>query len=116
MELRTLGDARASTRVLYDLFLRQLGCARRYGHGTWMLAHWTEDVWYGWGLGSEGAALRALLETEAPVRVVAAPHGLKMTISRLGMRLDRAKAPSAPLALGSPPAPLARRSERANTM
>lgn len=116
MELRTLADARASPRVLYDLFLRQLGCARRYGHGTWMLAHWTEDVWYDWGLGRDAADLRALLENDAPVRVVAAPRGLKVTISRLGTRLDRAKAPSAPPAPGSLPGPPAKRSGRANTM
>jgi len=116
MELRTLDDARASPRVLYDLFLRQLGCARRYGHGTWMLARWTEDVWYGWGLASDGAALRALLESEASVCVAASSRGLKVTISRLGTRLDRAKAPSAPPVPGTLPALLAKRSGRANTM
>ena len=116
MELRTLADARVSTRVLYDLFCRQLADARRYGYGTWMLALWTEDVWYGWGLGSDAASLRALVEADAHVRVVGSPKGLRVTTSRQGTPLDRARAPSAQPAPRLPPAPLAMRSSRANTM
>lgn len=116
MELRTLADARASARVLYDLFCRQLADARRYGYGTWMLAHWSEDVWYGWGLGADAADLRALIEAEAHVRVVGGPTGLRVTTSRQGMPLDCARAPSAPPGPAQMPDPLAMRSLRANTM
>ena len=116
MELCTLADARASPRVLYALFLRQVAAARRYGHGTWMLAHWTQDVWYGWGLGAEAAELRTRIEGSAHVRVVSDRKGLKVTTSRQGTPQDRAKVPSAPPAPGRPPVPPAMRSSRANTM
>ena len=116
MELRTLADARASARVLYALFCRQRDDAHRYGYGTWMLVRWSEDVWYGWGLGSEAADLRALIEGEAHVRVVGGPTGLRVTTSRQGTPLVRARAPSAPPGPARPPAPLAMRSSRANTM
>jgi hypothetical protein len=116
MQLLTLSDARASPRVLQTLFLRQVADARRYGHSTWMLAVWHHDVWYGWGLGAEAYGLRSLLESYAPVRVVSTPRGLRVTTNRLGTPLDRAKAPSAPLAPESQPVLPATRSLRANTM
>lgn len=116
LELRTLADARASPRVLYDLFLRQVAASRKYGYGTWMLARWTEDVWYGWGTTRDATALRLLLESEAPVYVVGTARGLKVSINTTGTHLVRAKAPSAPPAPISPPALPAMRSGRANTM
>jgi len=116
MDLRTLSDARVSARALYALFCRQLADARRYGHGSWMLARWTEDVWYGWGTGMEVADLRTLIEATAHVRVVGIKTGLRVTTSRQGMPQACARALSAPLGSEQQPVLPAMRSMRANTM
>lgn len=118
LELRTLDDARASSRALYDLFLRQVGRAIRHGHNNWKLVRWSEDVCFNWGMRSEGARLIARLERAAqvPVRIHTLYNGLNVTINTPGTHPRLAKAPSGRPGQGTLPAPQAKHSAQANTM
>lgn len=77
-ELHTLDDAHDLSRALYILFTKQYECARKHGHGTWMLVRWSEEVMYAWGMRGECMELRQRMERDAPVRIACTRKGIKV--------------------------------------
>lgn len=77
LELRSLDDARASSRKLYELCKRQRDQALHYGHRTWVLAHWkSSDICYDWGFMFEGTMLRIWIYNDLKVRINLTPTKL----------------------------------------